>query len=664
MAANAGAAAPLAATALPAARRRTLVMVSLLASSVLASLDSSFVPLAFQDMITQLDTSTSVVVWVALGYLIAATGPMLLTARLGERFGLVPVFRAGTLLYGAAMAACAWAPDIGSLIALRVVQGVGMALFLPTTFTIAARIHAPEERGRALGLLQVGNALGFVLGPVFAGWLLDAYDWRAIFWSRIPFAALAVALAWVAFPRELATQRGAAGRRDWDLAGAAYLTLAIFGILFGCNRLPVEDNHLEAWVWLVLAAGLAFFWRFVRHESRAADPLIDLGLFRDSPGFRKAALAFTAYFASTPVYLFVLPLVMFAALEMAAWDAGLTLAVVALVTTLVSPVAGRWADRFGPERLCTVGAALVAAGYLALLPLGAGDGPRQLLPAMLLLGVGSGLFFSPNNTLLMSNVPPARLGMASGLIGILRQSGYALGFALIASLFTAIQDGIEERWTGTGLRRLEGESAANLAYLFEEGGVWSPEVLLFILKVTVFLGAGIGLVAVANSWPRWKPSARTQLVSIAAGLGVALAALAVYVPLSGLQLQPARAAAAGPEAQERQPAIAPFGFARREPVEFRSVVAAVDPAAAGAALFATHCAACHGADRKGLPQLGVDLLASEFVRNQSPAGLAAFLRAGRMPGQPGNATGRVMPAFAYLQDAELEALAGYLRRPP
>ena len=655
---------PAAAAALPAAGRRTLVMISLLASSVLASLDSSFVPLAFQDMITELDTSTSVVVWIALGYLIAATGPMLLTARLGERFGLVPTFRTGTLLYGLAMAACAWAPDIGSLIALRVVQGVGMALFLPTTFTIAARIHAPEERGKALGLLQVGNALGFVLGPVFAGWLLDAYDWRAIFWSRIPFAMLAVALAWIAFPRELAAQRGAAGRREWDLAGALYLTLAIFGILFGCNRLPVEDNHRELWVWLVLAAGLVFFWRVLRHETRVADPLIDLGLFRESPGFRKAALAFTAYFASTPVYLFVLPLVMFTALEMPAWDAGLTLAVVALVTTLVSPLAGRWADRFGAGRLCVIGAVLVAAGYLAMLPLEASDGPRQLLPAMLLLGIGSGLFFSPNNTLLMSNVPPARLGMAAGLIGILRQSGYALGFALIASLFTAIQDGIEERWTGTGLRPLAGDSAASLAWLFEEGGIWSPEVLLFILKVTVFLGAGIVLVAVANSAPRWKPSGRAQLLSIAAGLGAALAAIAAYLPMSGLQLEPAQAAAGAAEQASRLPPVEPFGFARREPVELHSAATSTDPAVAGAQLFAAHCAACHGADRRGLPQLGVSLVGSKFIEAQAPAALVAFLRKGRMPGEPGNLSGRVMPGFGYLQDAELETLAALLKRRP
>jgi EmrB/QacA subfamily drug resistance transporter len=658
MSANAAAAVP----APLAVSRRNLVMISLLVSSVMASLDSSFVPLSFRDMITKLDTSTSVVVWVALGYLIAATGPMLLTARIAERIGLVQTFRLGTLVYCASMAACTWAPDIGALIALRVVQGFGMALFLPTTFTIAAQIHAPSERGKALGVLQVGNALGFVLGPIFAGWLLDAYDWRAIFWSRIPFGVIAILLAWMVFPRELAAQRATTARRDWDFRGAIFLTVAIFGILFGCNRLPVEDNHLDPLVWLVLAVGLVVGWLFMRHESRVADPLIDLSLFRSSTGFRKAALAFTAYFASTPVYLFVLPLVMFNALEMPAWDAGLTLALVALVTTVVSPLAGRAADRFGSEALCTAGAVLVALGYLALLPIEPQHSALQLMPAMILLGFGSGLFFSPNNTLLMSNVPPARLGMASGLIGILRQSGYALGFALIASLFTAIQDGVEEKWTAVGLRQLGGQSAESLAYLFEEGGIWSPDVLLFILKVAVFIGAGIVLVSAINSWPRWKPSGRAQLASVGAAVAAIFAAVAIYVPMSGLQFQPAEVAA---DAGAKLPPIAPFGLARRAEVEFRSAVAGVsDPVAAGAAVYAANCVACHGADRKGLPNLGVNLLVSKFVQGQSQEQLVAFLKIGRMPGQPGNVTGGVMPAFTYLPEAELSAVAAYLKSAP
>ena len=169
-----------------------LIMTSLVLSSVMASLDSSFTPIAIPDMIDKLDSSTSEIVWVALGYLIAASGPMLLAAKMADGIGHARFFQMGTLIYSIAMIACAWAPDANTLIIIRFVQGFGMALFLPTTFAIATAMYGPKRRGSALGILQAANAVGFVMGPIFAGWLLDAYDWTAIFWSRIPFAILAI----------------------------------------------------------------------------------------------------------------------------------------------------------------------------------------------------------------------------------------------------------------------------------------------------------------------------------------------------------------------------------------------------------------------------------------------------------------------------------------
>ena len=129
-----------------AERSRASLMSGLVIATVMGSLDSSFVPLTFQDLIVKLDTSTSVVVWVALGYLIAATGPMLFFARVGDRSSHARLFRIGTLVYGAAMTACGLAPDVAWLIALRCVQGLGMALFLPATFALAARAYRRDTK--------------------------------------------------------------------------------------------------------------------------------------------------------------------------------------------------------------------------------------------------------------------------------------------------------------------------------------------------------------------------------------------------------------------------------------------------------------------------------------------------------------------------------------
>ncbi|MCC7488380.1 MAG: MFS transporter [Gammaproteobacteria bacterium] len=638
---------------LPGARA-LLVMVTLLLATAMASLDSSFMPLAFADMIDDLDSSTNQIVWVALGYLVAATGPMLLAARVADAFGHARLFQAGATLYSLAMIACAFAPDVPELIGLRLVQGFGMALFLPTTFTIATRIFGAERRGRALGWLQAANALGFILGPIFAGWLLDAYDWRATFWSRIPLAALIIVLAFAALGLRRPMALAGASRR-FDFAGAVYLTLAMFGVLFGCTQLPVEENWRDPWSWLVFVAGFVFAVLFLRHERRVAEPLIDLELFTRSREFTRAAIAFATMFASLPLTLFVLPIVLINALEMRAWDVGLIMAVSALFTTLMSPVSGWASDRFRPEIMSSTGALVRGAGYLMLLAVTVDSDVAGLLPALIVIGIGTGLFFSPNNALLMAHAPPERAGMVSGLFGTLRQSGYALGFALIASLFAVIQKNFELDWVYTSLDQLPAASAASLAAIFQAGGIWSPELLIFILRVAVLACTAILALSLLNSLPRLQLSWRRQF-----GAAALLAALASGGSFALGTLMPVgmtvATTAAGDGAGEPPPAVAPFGMAQR------AAVAVAEPQAAPAAgPFAQYCSACHGAGAEGVPGLGVNLHQSAFVRGQDLDGLKRFLRAGRDPSSPENRTGRAMPAFGWLPDATLDELARYLR---
>jgi MFS family permease len=577
------------------------------------------------------------------------------------------VYQIGVFIYAAAMIACAWAPDINTLIALRVIQGAGMALFLPITFTIASELYLPAERLKALSIMQAGNALGFVLGPVFAGWLLDAYDWRALFSTRIPLAVLAVVGSCVVLDRRYRARTAAV--KHWDFAGAALLTLTIFGLLFGLNRLPVEDNHRDWLVWFVTAFGLVGLYLFVRQERKSPQPLIDLSLFTQSREFARAAIAFTAYFAALPVQLFVLPLVLIAGMEMTAWDTGMTLAVVALVTTLVNSFAGTLGKKFGAAQLATAGVIATALGYLALLPVQARHGQLPLMPAMVLLGIGSALFFAPNNTLLLGSVPDRARVTAAGLIGVLRQSGYAAGFALIASLVTAIQDNIEEIWTAASAQHLEMKTAAGMAYLFEEGGIYSPEVLFFVMRIGVVLAVAILAVCLVTSWPSLQLTRRSRGALIVGALGAAAAAVIGVAGASGIPISFGDARASAPDPTSLT--VAAFGFNNRAVGESGSAMAAAATAAGsgaapagqavGAELYQVHCAACHGADGKGIDNLGVTLVASRYTASLDAAGLIAFLKVGRMPGQPGSIRGGVMPGFAYLEAAELDQIASYVK---
>lgn len=634
-------------------------MAVLLLATAMASLDSSFIPLAFPDMIDDLDSSTNEIVWVALGYLIAATGPMLLAARVADAFGHARLFQFGTVVYSLAMIACTWAPDVASLIALRVVQGLGMAMFLPTTFTIATRIYGAERRGRALGWLQAANALGFILGPIFAGWLLDAYDWRATFASRIPLALLIIVLTVFAlgWRRPLAL---AGASRCFDFAGASFLTLALFGILFGCTQLPVEYNYLDPVSWLVFAAGLLFALLFLRHERRAAEPLIDISLFTANPEFTRAAVAFAAMFASLPLTLFVLPIVLINALEMRAWDVGLVMAISALCTTLMSPVAGWASDRFRPEFMSSAGALVRGIGYLMLLGVTATSKFGALLLPLVIIGIGTGLFFSPNNALLLANAPPERAGMVSGLFGTLRQAGYALGFALIASLFAVIQNGFELHWAQVSLQRLPAAVAAQVTTVFDGGGIWSPELLLFILRVAALFCTAIVGLSLLNSLPRLRMNWRRQVAGIAGLVALAGAgtyALAVLLP-GGLVVTAAERSIA--QDLPAPPAVAPFGMAQRKALE---PAAAADWDTDGRAVYTRYCAVCHGASRQGVVGLGVSLLDSKFVQAADAGALREFLRNGRDISDPANRSGQPMPAFGWLPEKALVQLVAELREP-
>ncbi len=641
-----------------------LIMSSLVLSSVMASLDSSFTPIAIPDMIDKLDSSTSEIVWVALGYLIAASGPMLLAAKMADGYGHARFFQIGTLIYGLAMIACAWAPDANTLIILRFIQGFGMALFLPTTFAIATAMYGPDKRGSALGILQAANAVGFVMGPVFAGWLLDAYDWTAIFWSRIPFAILAILLAFLALGFKHPF-RFSERQQTYDYFGAAYLTSSLFGILYGCNKLPVEDNHLDPSVWIIFTLGFVLFFLFIKQERKHPDPLIDLSLFTKSNDFTKASIAFTSVFASFPVYLFILPIIMINGLEMKAWDAGLALGLAALATLLISPIAGNLSDRAGPEKLCMGGAILTGVGYTLLFLVNADSTVLSVLPAMALIGAGTGLFFSPNNNLMLASAPPERAGMVSGLFGVLRQSGYALGFAVTASLFTAIQNWFDLQWAYSSVNLVPLQSANNITDIYHQGSQWSPETLVFILHIGVLLCSSILIITVFNSIPKIRLHASRQI-------SVVLASVLVAVVTMGSYSLTAPGTIDNSEDQNiiiaNTPNVLAFGVPSRSYDLVKETNAVntegmdnIKSDDISSQAYLMRCGFCHGSNLEGIPGLGATLEDSLFLQNMDIQQTIQFLNAGRMPNSEDSISGGVMPSFSWLPESELEAIAMFIK---
>jgi EmrB/QacA subfamily drug resistance transporter len=638
--------------------RRKFIMATLLLSTVLASLDTSVVPLSAANMIDLLKASSGTVVWVTLGYLIAASGPMLLTAKLAARFGQARLFQLGTAVYALAMIACTWAPDLNTLIFFRLVQGVGLAIFLPTTFAIASMISNTEGRPKALGLLQSANALGLVLGPIFAGFLLDSYDWRAVFGARIPLGIFAIALSLVAFGADPLKVPQAA-KQKIDYVGAMLLTISLFGLLFGFTRLPVEDNHLDWFMWLIFAGGAAVMYLFIYQQGKSQQPLMDFSLL-DITRFRKAAVGFSMLFASFPVYLFTLPIVLVNGLEIRSYTVGIIMASVAVCTMFTSPLAGRYAEKIGPEKLCTIGASMNIFGYILLMLMTPESSVYYLLLPMCFLGVGAGLYFTPNNYILMSSPPPEKMATVSGLIGTFRQVGYAVGFAIAASLFTVMQDIFEANWAYAGLRFISNDSAVYIADLFHNGGQWSPEVLIYILRLTAIVSIALMIPCLLNSLPSTEMNGKKQLATLVLSLIAAVGFSAAYGSLS-TDVSIDTSSVEQLEEQQSFEMLA-FGMSERQP---RAIVESVVINAAddidGSALFNQQCSVCHGANANGVANLGVSLVANNFLDKQDTSSFAEFLKQGRMPNAPDSVSGRMMPPFAALQSAEAGAIYKYLK---
>ena len=272
------------------------------------------------------------------------------------------------------------------------------------------------------------------------------------------------------------------------------------------------------------SSGFVFF-ALLLSRRKHPDPLIDLSLFSNNNEFTKASIAFTSVFASFPVYLFILPIIMINGLELKAWDAGLALGAAALATLLISPVAGNLSDRIGPEKLCMSGALLTGFGYMLLFLVNSDSGAFDHSSDDFYWWWDRSILFS-NNNLMLSSAPPERAGMVSGLFGVYRQSGYALGFAITASLFTAIQNWFVVKWAYDSLNATTVESADTITQIYNQGSQWSPEVLVFILHIGILLCSSILIITFVNSIPKVKLMFSKQMTTALMAVIVSIISMA------------------------------------------------------------------------------------------------------------------------------------------
>jgi EmrB/QacA subfamily drug resistance transporter len=402
-------------------RRQERVAVALAAvAAFLAPFSGSATNVALPAIARELGLDAVELSWVGMAYLLAAAVCLVPFGRLADIHGRRLVFTWGVVAYAAASLACALAPGAAVLLAARVAQGVGGAAIFGTNVAILTSALPAGRRGAALGLNVASVYLGLSLGPFLGGLLTEQAGWRSLFYLSAALGAVLAAVVRRGLRGEWRESRG----EPFDAPGAVLYAAALLALMYGLSRLPSPAGGALA------AAGVVGLAAFVAWERSAPHPLLPMALFFENRVFALSNAAALVNYSATFAVGFLLSLYLQYAREMSAQAAGLVLVAQPVVMTAVSPFAGRLSDRVPSRVVASVGMALTAAGLALLATLRAATPLAFTVACLALLGVGFGLFSSPNTNAVMGAVDSRHYGVASASLGTMRLSGQMLSMAI------------------------------------------------------------------------------------------------------------------------------------------------------------------------------------------------------------------------------------------
>lgn len=408
-------------------RRRWWALTAVTAGTFMTSLDNNVVNVALPTIQRELGLSISGLEWVTSSYILLFAGLMLVGGRLADVLGTRRVFSVGLVVFSLASLGAGLSPDSGTLIAARAIQGLGAAMLTPTALGLLPVIFKdPRERGAAVGVWSATGALAMALGPLAGGFISQTWHWGWIFLINVPIGAAALALALWAVP-----PTPARARYSLDLPGLVTSTLALsaltYALIEGAGRGWTSPEILAAFG-MALAAAVTF----VAIEARAAEPMIDLSLFR-SRIYSGGVLAIGLWsFGVFGVYFFS-ALWLQNVLGFTPTQAGAAFVPLALVMAVVALVAQRIAGRIGAAGSAALGLGLMAVAVFGLSLIGQDGTYPDILPWFLLYGVGSGLLV-PLTAAIIGAMPDRRSGVASGVLNVSREVFGLLGVTVLGAI--------------------------------------------------------------------------------------------------------------------------------------------------------------------------------------------------------------------------------------
>jgi EmrB/QacA subfamily drug resistance transporter len=543
-------------------RRERLTLIATILASTVVFLDATVVNVALPAMERDLGMGLAGQQWVVEAYLLALVSMMLVGGSLGDHFGRRRIFSIGLAGFGVTSILCALAPSTGALIAFRGIQGLAGALLVPGSLAIVTATFQGEARGRAIGTWTAWSGISTIAGPAAGGFLTETLSWRWVFWINLPLIVVTLLLTL----HSVAESRNPDAVKGFDIPGVVLSALGLGGPVFALIEQPTYGWG-DPLVFVPLLAGVACFAGFLVREATARAPMLPLSLFRVR-NFAVANAATLTIYAGLMGSSFFLTLYLQQVAGYTALAAGFAGVPISLMLFFLSPRFGAFTARVGPRLPMSAGPIVGGVGLLLLLRVGVNPSyPAEVLPALIVFGLGLSATVAPLTTTVLNSVDEHNAGIASGVNNAVSRVAGLLAIAVLGAVISAqFATKLDERVAGATLdgqavkvvasaksrplaggdeaKRLTGSEQSTVGSAIEESSRDGFHLAVLISAMLMFAGGLTSALWIQD--PRRKPTVQPPAPRAAtAGECGRAARLRDPEPVPG-ELEPVTGAAASP----------------------------------------------------------------------------------------------------------------------